>query len=233
MSEKSFREIREKLVPEFERAAFEQMEEAAKLEGQLAIEVGHVKNVIPYIAVVVHGSWMKRSYRSGKQDSLSDMACIIGQRTGKILYIGVHNKYCSFCSWYERKNFNPRQHKWYTTRSRDESSGSMEQNIIVIELSYSTEMHDSSVYQSILNGKPYEFVTVIIIECNNHLLRNFCNKIMDYSKIKNLGLPKESVLQFRDMVYKSAYKFRKAIKKVLKKRSEQSTISLEEKAHFL
>ena len=69
MPEKSFREIREMLVPEFERAAFEQMEEAAKLEGQLAIEVGHVKNVIPYIAVVVHGSWMKRSYRSGKQDS--------------------------------------------------------------------------------------------------------------------------------------------------------------------
>lgn len=94
MCEKSFREIREKLVAEFEWARLKEMQEAARLERELAIEAGHVINGIPYIVVVVDGSWLKRNYRSGKHDSLSGMACIIGQRTGKVLYAGVHNKYC-------------------------------------------------------------------------------------------------------------------------------------------
>lgn len=115
MSETSWRNIRDELVEHFEFAAMKEMEEAAALEKKLAHEAGHVINGISYITVIVDGSWMHRSYNSSKRDSLSGMACIIGQKTGRILYVGVHNKYCTICSWWEKRGLQPRQHHCYKT----------------------------------------------------------------------------------------------------------------------
>lgn len=244
MCDKTFHRIREELIPKFEWAAQKEMEEAAELEEQYAREAGHLINGIPWIVVIVDGSWMKRSYRSGKHDSLSGMACIIGQRTGKILYVGVHNKYCSFCSWYEKRDKQPRQHNCCKTWGRDESSSSMEQHIVVTGFCGSIETHkliyktliadgDSSVYQAILDGNPYLNIRVDKIECSNHLLRNFCNKIVEISKTRNLGLPKGAVGPFREMINQSAFKFRKLIKKAVLKRSGLSDLSEEERAKLL
>lgn len=44
---------------------------------------------------------------------------------------------------------------------------------------------DSSTYKRILNARPYKNLTVQKIECSNHLLRNFCNKLTHYRKIQD------------------------------------------------
>jgi hypothetical protein len=42
---------------------------------------------------------------------------------------------------------------------------------------------DSSVYKKIRNGRPYgPSYFVHKIECRNHILRNFCNKIREIAK---------------------------------------------------
>ncbi|KAE9522087.1 hypothetical protein AGLY_017506 [Aphis glycines] len=40
---------------------------------------------------------------------------------------------------------------------------------------------DSSVYQKILESRPYKNITVEKVECRNHLLRNLCNKLKGIS----------------------------------------------------
>lgn len=66
----------------------------------------------------------------------------------------------------------------------------MESDIIVEGFKRSMEMHgiiykrlvgdgDSSVYNKLLESRPYGNVLVEKIECRNHLLRNFSKKIKD------------------------------------------------------
>lgn len=106
MTAKAFQAIREgKLLSYFEWAALKEMEDTGAEESRIAEAAGHVINGVPYIVVVSDGSWMNRAYKSSKRESLSGMACIIGQKTGKVLYAGIHNKYCSLCAWYERKKY--------------------------------------------------------------------------------------------------------------------------------
>lgn len=240
MSDKTFVDIKQKLVQEFEYAAMKEMEEAAELEIQYAKAEGNVIDGIPFITVTLDGNWLKRSYRTGKYDSLSGTACIIGIKTGKVLYVGVHNKFCSLCAWYEKRKREPRQHACYKTWGRDESSSSMEQHIIVSAFKCSIEMHgliyktiiadgDSSVYQEILNSNPYP-VRVNKIECSNHLYRNFSNKIVDASKTKFLNVPKGSVRSFRERIKRSGYKFRKEITKCVRKLNDDKSKNATEKA---
>lgn len=246
MTPKAFKELREEqLLAYFEWAALKEMEDAGRQEREYAQAAGHIINGIPYIVVMLDGSWMNRSYRSSRHDSLSGMACIIGQRTGKVLYAGVHNKYCSLCSWYEKRNLQPREHHCFKTWGRDTSSGSMEQHIVVSGFKASIEMHnvmyktliadgDSSVYQMILDANPYEGVRVEKIECCNHLLRNFCTKLVELSKTRNLPfLPRGTVGRFRAMIKKSAFNFRKVIRKAVIDRSGQPDLREAEKAKLL
>ena len=103
MSDKTYRKIRSDLVIKFEVAAIEEMHEVAQEEIQLAREAGDVIEVdgveYPCITVIVDGSWLKRSYRRSKYDSLSGCAVIIGNRTGKVLFMEVRNKFCSVCEF--------------------------------------------------------------------------------------------------------------------------------------
>lgn len=70
------------------------------------------------------------------------------------------------------------------------TSTSMESDIIVDGFKKSLEMHgvifkrlvgdgDSSVYNKIMENKPYGNLLVEKVECKNHLLRNFSKKIKD------------------------------------------------------
>lgn len=38
---------------------------------------------------------------------------------------------------------------------------------------------DSNVYHDIIAARPYDNLTVVKVECRNHLLRNYCNKLKD------------------------------------------------------
>jgi len=61
LSEVTYIKHREILVDDFEKTAMKNMTMAGEVEKQLAIERNETINGIPYITVVVDGSWMKRS----------------------------------------------------------------------------------------------------------------------------------------------------------------------------
>lgn len=71
---------------------------------------------------------------------------------------------------------------------------------------------DNSCYQMILESRPYKNVTVEKIECRNHLLRNYCNKLREVStksvpgSLKNIF--SENILKARTAVIK-AIQYRK------------------------
>ncbi|KMQ82519.1 hypothetical protein RF55_22659 [Lasius niger] len=112
--------------------SMENMKIAGEVEKQLAIEKNEVINGIPYITVLADGSWMKRSYGNA-YDSLSGIGAIIGYRTGKILFVGVRNQFCTLCDVAERKGVHPRGHKCYKNFDRNSSSTSMESDAIAEE----------------------------------------------------------------------------------------------------
>ncbi|XP_048481126.1 uncharacterized protein LOC119691926 isoform X1 [Plutella xylostella] len=164
------------------------MAEAGKEEKAMAIKAGRInKDGIPIIDVVTDGCWSKRSYKKN-YSALSGAAAIIGKNTGKILFLGVKNKYCSICMLdQKRSNATKRLHQCYKNYSGP--STAMESSIIVEGFKSSIEMHgliygrvisdgDSSTYSKILEARPYPSDTVEKVECRNHLLRNFCNKLM-------------------------------------------------------
>ena len=129
MSNVTYRDHRQKLVASFEKTAEESMNEAAEMERELAIAEGDVIDEIPFITVQVDGSWLKRSYRSGKCDSLSGCAAIIGCRTKKVLYVGVRNKQCHVCDLAAKKGCPPKKHDCYKNWGREQSSSSMEKDM--------------------------------------------------------------------------------------------------------
>ena len=131
MSDVSYRQHRQNLVASFEQTAHESMNEAAAMESELAIMEGDTIDEILHITVQADGSWLKRSYKSGKFDSLSGCAAIIGCRMKKVLYFGVRNKLCHVCDLAERKNCAPKKHKCYKNWGREQSSSSMGKDIIV------------------------------------------------------------------------------------------------------
>ena len=56
---------------------------------------------MPAITVIVDGGWLKHSHKHS-YNAKSGVGIIIGQRTGKILHIGMRNKYVLFsmCTGY-------------------------------------------------------------------------------------------------------------------------------------
>lgn len=115
----------------------------------------------------------------------------MGYRTGKLLYLGIRNKYCSTCQYYCTKNEDIPVHKCFKNWSG--TSTSMETDIIIEGFRTSIDTHglkyltlvgdgDSSVYNKLMEIKPYGPQTGIKkIECKNHLLRNFSSKLRDLS----------------------------------------------------
>ncbi|KAJ8673527.1 hypothetical protein QAD02_005437 [Eretmocerus hayati] len=232
MSDRTYRNQRLRLMQFMLEASEESMKLAIEEEKRLAILNGDVINGIPFITVIVDGSWGKRSYKSGQYDSLSGCAAIIGARTKKVLYVGVRNKYCYACSIAASKNVAPSEHHKRTccfkNWGRDQSSSSMEKHIIVQGFKESVKKHgviykvmiadgDSSVYKAVRDSKPYRDYRVQVekIECKNHLLRNLCNKIKDAAKGR-ITLTRGNVKTFRELVTRGAFKVRKHIAKLVK-----------------
>lgn len=119
-------------------------------------------------------------------------ASIIGYKTKKVLFTGVRNKYCSICHNNEinkNKTHDIPSHECF--KNWDGTSTSMEVNIIVEGFRQSIPMHniiydkiigdgDSSVTKKFLLAKPYgQDVYIKKIECMNHILRNYLNRIVD------------------------------------------------------
>ncbi len=75
----------------------ESMVEAGKAEKQLAEERGSYHEGVPAITVTLDGGWSKRSHKHS-YNANSGVGIIVGKETGKILHIGVRNKFCTACA---------------------------------------------------------------------------------------------------------------------------------------
>lgn len=192
MSDKHFIKEHNKFGSIIKDFALESMYQAGVEEKEIAIAKGNVDpDGIPFITVVVDGSWAKRSYRTN-YNSLSGVACIIGFETKKVLFLGIRNAYCCVCAVAKNKNIDPKEHQCF--KNWGKSSTAMEADGIVEGFKCSINMHqiryktligdgDSSVTSALSESLPYGHRFVIKkIECSNHLLRNYCSKLRNIVK---------------------------------------------------
>ena len=100
------------------------MPEAGQRERELAIEKGCYYEKVPVITVVADGGWSKR-YHKYSYNAKSGLAILIGKATGKLLHVGVRNKYCHVCA----RKILQKDHTCY--RNWAASSSAMETDIIL------------------------------------------------------------------------------------------------------
>ncbi len=100
------------------------MAEAGREEKRIAEETGSVPEGVPASTVILDGGWSKRSHKHS-YNANSGVAIIIGKQAGKLLYIGVRNKYCHACA----RNISPNKHVCF--RKWNKSSSEMETDIIL------------------------------------------------------------------------------------------------------
>ena len=100
------------------------MAEAGRREGELALERGCYHEGVPTITVIVDGGWNKRSHKHS-YIAKSGVAIIAGKETGKLLYVGVRNKYCHACARQIPQNDHTCYRNWAA------SSSEMETDIIL------------------------------------------------------------------------------------------------------
>lgn len=186
MGTRLYTQYHEEVCKGWEKAGVDLMKDAAAEEAKLAIEANEVdSDGVPLITVICDGCWSKRSYRTN-YSALSGVAAIVGQKTGKVLYIGVKNKFCTMCSRAASNNLDPKPHTCFKNFAG--GSSGMEAAVLVEGFQDSLESYgikyakmvadgDSSTYKRILESRPYNNITVEKVECRNHLLRNFCNKL--------------------------------------------------------
>lgn len=106
------------------------------------------------------------------------------------MYVGVKNKYCSVC-FKSKSTETPEINNHICFKNWDSTSTGMESDIILEGFKQSIPMHnliyhkligdgDSSVTKKIRMAKPYGPDCVVQkIECKNHILRNYMNRIND------------------------------------------------------
>ena len=162
MTKKSFVATEKALGRSWRESLEESMEEAAGEEKRNAIERGSFHEGVPAIAVIVDGGWSKRTHKHS-YNAMSGAAIIIGAHTGKLLHVGVRNKYCSVCAQTNKRNEQSRQYDCY--KNWDGPSSSMETDILVqgfkeAETKYGlrymtfTGDGDSSVYSNLVTQVP-------------------------------------------------------------------------------
>ena len=150
----------------------ESMLEAGKEERRLAEERGSYHEGVPAISVIVDGGWSKRSHKHS-YNANSGVAIIVGKATGKLLHIGVRNKFCTACA----RNTPQNQHHCF--KNWDASSSEMETDIIVEGFSEAERVHgvryttvvgdgDSSVYPALIQQVPGWGHCIRKLECANH-----------------------------------------------------------------
>lgn len=174
-------------------------------------------------------------------------AAIVGYYTRKVLFFGVKNKYCVQCARALRKDPTASVPDHVCFRNWSGSSTSMEAAVIVEGFMQSEDMYgakytkliadgDSSVYSNILSARPYD-ETVVKIECRNHLLRNYSNKLKDIAlntreEPNNAEFDRASHLRSRKILRARIMRLRTAVVKAIAHRKKENG-SYHEKAKNL
>lgn len=128
---------------------------------------------------------------------------IIGKHTGKILFLGIRNKYCSICARSSTQDVN--DHICYKNWDERKPSTAMEQDVIVEGFKNSESMHgvrykyfigdgDSSVYKRIMQSVPYGR-SVHKLECANHCVRNYTGYLHKLAADTNYSVESRKLLK--------------------------------------
>lgn len=200
MNSATYTKYHAEVASTWESTAVEKMKEAAQEEAEYAKRMNSVdEEGYSLVSVIAVGCWSKRSYRTN-YNALSGVAAIVGQHTRKVLYyIGVRNKFCTYCARAASQGNAPKPHT--CGKNHDGSSASMESSIIVEGFKqslYGIKYHrmivdgDSSTYKKLLESRPYNNITVEKVECRNHLLRNYTNKLKAVRLIQLIHYSTES-----------------------------------------
>ncbi|KAF5281749.1 hypothetical protein FQR65_LT14544 [Abscondita terminalis] len=219
-----------------------QITENGKQEAHLAKIHGEVdSNGVPCITVIADGAWSKRSYNVN-YNALSGVGCIIGKRTGKILFLAVRNKYCCVCASAETKNETPINHRCF--KNFTGPSTAMEADIIVEGFRRSMDMHnvkytkligdgDSSITKRLAEARRYGADMIQKIECTNHLIRNFSKNLREVASRKR-SVSKNTLVspQLRKILVSRSYRLIAAVKKAIEYRSKQEC-TLQEQVSLL
>lgn len=172
MTKKSFMDT-EKVIGEFWKSELkESMADAGREERRIAVEKGSYHEGVPAITVIVDGGWSKRAHKHS-YNAKSGVGIIIGKETGKLLYIGVRNKYCHACA----RGISQENHTCYKNWSK--SSSEMEADAILEGFLEAERVHglrytkfigdgDSSVYPTLLQNVLGWGHAIRKLECANH-----------------------------------------------------------------
>ena len=150
----------------------EYMAEAGAEEKRIAIEQNEYHQGVPAITVIVDGGWSKRAHKHS-YNAKSGVAVIIGKNTGKLLFMGVRNKFCTACTLGHSKDNHACYKNW------DKSSSEMETDILLEGFCKAESTHgvryirfigdgDSSVYGTLLQHVPVWGRDIEKVECSNH-----------------------------------------------------------------
>ena len=199
LRKKTFLTIENQIGTSWEKILAEEISKAGEEEKKLAMERNDYVDGCPAITVIIDGGWSKRSHKHS-YNAKSGVGIIIGKETKKILYIGIRNKFCSICTVASNKGVQPKKHTCF--RNWCGSSSAMESDIIVCGFNAAEEMHgvrymrvigdgDSSVLSDIQQFVPVWGNTVTKIECANHAIKCYRNRlekiIQDFPKYKYKG----------------------------------------------
>ena len=168
----------------------EEMLLASRKERGIALGDGKLDESVPAIDVIVDSDWSTRSHQD-RYTAKSGVACIIGQKTKKLLFLRVRNKFCSVCAIATRKKETIPKYKCF--KNWNTSSSSMEEDIIVEGFIESKKVHglrytglvgdrDSSVYKSVLEKVVYGR-RVKKLECANHVVRCYRKSLHELLKL--------------------------------------------------
>ena len=159
MSKQSFMQTEHQIGEWWWNSLQESMKAAGKEEKQYAIEQGSYHHGIPAITVIVDGGLSKRTHKHS-YNALSGVGVIFGKHTGKLLYIGVRNKFCAACV-HNKKAQKKTDHICFKNWSGP--SASMESDIILEGFRMAEQQHgvryikfigdgDSSVHAKLISG---------------------------------------------------------------------------------
>ena len=172
MTKVSFINIERGIGEQWKCKLQEAMAEAGKEEKRLAEERRVFHEGVPAITVVLDGGWSKHSHKHS-YNAKSGVAIIIGKETGKLLHIGVCNKYCSACA----QNIPKESHQCFN--NWEKSSSEMESDIILEAFLEAEQVHgvcytcftgdgDSSVHTTLLQSVPGWGFAIKKLEYANH-----------------------------------------------------------------
>ena len=172
MTKKSFIQTERNIGEWWRQELQKAMAAAGQEEKRLAEERGDYHEGVPAITVIVDGGWSKRSHRHS-YNAKSGVGIIIGKATGKLLHIGVRNKFCTACA----QGIAAEKHACY--KNWELSSSQMEADILVEGFKEAERVHglrymrvvgdgDSSVYPTLLQSVPVWGHAIKKLECANH-----------------------------------------------------------------